>query len=213
VCHTIHTHTYHRAIHPTIHPSIQQPTHPSVHPSIHPPQPNITTPTVTARLQRLAQNPPPALARIFSPPIIGCVSGLLLGISPFAKYFLGGKDAPLAVLTNSVDTLGKAYASSALLVLAGSLALPTPPAPAAALASDTAGPAKERTISGPLQVASICLVRFFLCPLIFLTIVLKAMSRCVCVVGLVGGSVGGWVRALVHEVNIRMGQWRACVLV
>jgi hypothetical protein len=134
---------------------------------------------VKARVQRFIQNPPPAVSRVLSPPIIGCVGGLLLGISPFARLFLG-KDAPLGVFTNAVDTLSKAYSSAALLVLAGSLALPTPPAPEPAAGAGAAVAAtKDRTISGPLQVASICLVRFTLCPALFLTIVLKAMSRCV----------------------------------
>lgn len=132
--------------------------------------------SLKGRLQRLVTDPPPALARVFSPPIIGCVSGLLLGVSPLAPFFLN-KDAPLSVFVNSVDTLGKAYASSALLVLAGSLALPTPPVAETDMAAATAP--KERTVSGPLQIASICLVRFGLCPLLFLSIVLKLMSRCV----------------------------------
>lgn len=138
-----------------------------------------TKTSVKARVQRFVQNPPPAVSRVLSPPIIGCVSGLLLGVSPLARLFLG-KDALLGVFINAIDTLGKAYASAALLVLAGSLALPTPPAPEPAVGTDAAAVAtKERTISGPLQIASICLVRFILCPTLFLTIVLKAMSRCV----------------------------------
>ena len=142
-------------------------------------------------MQRFVQNPPPAVGRVLSPPTIGCVSGLLLGTSPLARLFLG-KDAPLGVFTNAVDTLGKAYASAALLVLAGSLALPTPPAPAPAAGGDAAAVTKERTISGPLQIASICLVRFVLCPALFLTIVLKAMSRCVLhCFALLGGCRGG----------------------
>ncbi len=143
------------------------PTHKIIHPS---------TPAqaVKERLRWLRENP--ALARIFSPPILGCVSGLLLGVSPLARFFLA-RDAPLGVLINSVETLGKAYSSAALLVLAGSLALPTPPA-APALSTDADGATtKEPTISAPLQILAICLVRFCLCPLACLTIVMKAMSR------------------------------------
>lgn len=98
-----------------------------------------------------------------------------MGTSPLAPLFLR-KDAPLAVLTNSIDTLGKAYASTALLVLAGSLALPTPPVAETDAVAAPTNP-KERVISGPLQVAVICLMRFCVCPALFLSIILKAMSR------------------------------------
>ena len=116
------------------------------------------------------RNPPPSIKRILSPPIIGSVGGLLLGISPLARFFLA-KRAPLGVVTNAVDTLGKAYSPSALLVLAGSLALP------AAKVQPGSQESKERTISGPVQVLTIGLVRFLLCPALFLGIIMTLTTR------------------------------------
>ncbi len=136
-----------------------------------------TRTTMAAKLKHLVQHPPPAIPRVFSPPILGSVGGLLLGISPMAKWFLGPK-APLGMLTNAAQTIGSAYTSTGLLVLAGSLALPLPtlsPAEEAAEAADTAS-GRASNIHPFFQIASVCLVRFCLCPALFLSIILKLMG-------------------------------------
>ena len=90
-----------------------------------PPSPGAPQPRgLRDRVVGFVKSPPAPLKRIFSPPILGSVGGLLLGISPLARFFLG-KVAVLAPVTNAVATLGGAYTSSAILILSGSLALPT----------------------------------------------------------------------------------------
>lgn len=126
----------------------------------------------------LFKNPPPVLKRVASPPIIGSVGGLLLGISPLAKLFLGPA-APLGMLTNAIQTIGSAYTSMGLLVLAGSLALPLPALSAAekvAEAGEVVRVSKGKAIPIWRQIASVCLVRFCLCPALCLSIILRSMS-------------------------------------
>jgi auxin efflux carrier family protein len=130
------------------------------------------------------RDPPAPLKRILSPPIIGSVGGLLLGVSPLARLFLG-KQAPLGILTNGLETMGKAYSPVALLVLAGSLAMPIE----GAKVEEEGG-----TLSMPAQVLTIALVRFFLCPVLFLSLIVTAMSRWVGAHGslfLLGGVFNG----------------------
>lgn len=158
-----------------------------------PPPPKMLKGDTLGRIKHFIQYPPASIGRICSPPIIGSVGGLLIGISPLAKLFLGPK-APLGMLTNSLQTIGSAYTSCGLLVLAGSLALPIPQAnpedeketaaqaalhaAAAAVAPSGRTKRKLRTDIHPgLQIASICLVRFCLCPALFLSIILRCVSN------------------------------------
>eukprot|EP00624_Nannochloropsis_granulata_P001349 evm.model.NODE_1652_length_22004_cov_31.522722.6 len=134
--------------------------------------------SLSDKAKYLFKNPPPVLKRVASPPIIGSVGGLLLGISPLAKLFLG-PTAPLGMLTNAIQTIGSAYTSMGLLVLAGSLALPLPAVSAAEKvveAGKVAGVSKGKAIPTWLQIASVCLVRFCLCPALCLSIILRSMS-------------------------------------
>jgi len=68
------------------------------------------------------------LKRALSPPIIACITGLLVGSVPILRRLLlpspTGAAAPLP-LYRCLDNLGRAYSPAALLVLAGSLAAPT----------------------------------------------------------------------------------------
>jgi hypothetical protein len=83
------------------------------------------------------------------------------------------------MLTNAIQTIGSAYTSMGLLVLAGSLALPLPALSAAEKAveaGEVAGVMKGKVIPTWLQIASVCLVRFCLCPALCLTIILRSMS-------------------------------------
>jgi len=134
--------------------------------------------SLPGKIKYFVKNPPAVLKRVASPPIIGSVGGLLLGVSPLAKLFLGPK-APLGMLTNAIQTIGSAYTSMGLLVLAGSLALPLPALSAAEKAveaGEVAGVMKGKVIPTWLQIASVCLVRFCLCPALCLSIILRSMS-------------------------------------
>jgi len=68
------------------------------------------------------------LARVMTPPIIGCLSGLAVGLTPpLRAVLLPSMDSPSVVpLFRCLQTFGKAYAPAALLVLAGSLASVSP---------------------------------------------------------------------------------------
>lgn len=127
--------------------------------------------TLADRIKYFIRHPPATIKRILSPPIVGSLGGLCVGVSPLAKLFLGPR-APLGILTNAVQTIGSAYTSMGLLVLAGSLALPLPtPSPL----EEVSG-AESKSIHPYLQIASVCLVRFCLCPALCLSIILRAMS-------------------------------------
>lgn len=61
----------------------------------------------------------------FPPPVIGVWMGILVGVSPFSSLFLSNnaqEPAPLAVVFNSFQNLGKAASPLAVLVLTCSLA-------------------------------------------------------------------------------------------
>ena len=63
-----------------------------------------------------------AVGRIFSPPIMGCMAGVAIGLSSTLQNVLCATGAPLGPLWNAFVTLSAAYTPSGILVLAGSLA-------------------------------------------------------------------------------------------
>jgi hypothetical protein len=64
----------------------------------------------------------PTVARILSPPIVGCITGLFVGTCAPVRGVLAAQGAPLGFLWNSLRVLAAAYTPCGILVLAGSLA-------------------------------------------------------------------------------------------
>jgi predicted permease len=66
-----------------------------------------------------------SLRRLFPPPVIGVALGLITALTPLRKLFVATNNnkAPLAVVYNSFQNLGRAANPLALLVLTASLAL------------------------------------------------------------------------------------------
>lgn len=61
------------------------------------------------------------LTKIMSPPVIGSLAGLVVGLVPWLRNLFFGPTALLRPLYGALHTLGTAYLPAALLVLAGSL--------------------------------------------------------------------------------------------
>eukprot|EP00186_Timspurckia_oligopyrenoides_P003754 CAMPEP_0182442320 /NCGR_PEP_ID=MMETSP1172-20130603/1239_1 /TAXON_ID=708627 /ORGANISM="Timspurckia oligopyrenoides, Strain CCMP3278" /LENGTH=447 /DNA_ID=CAMNT_0024637095 /DNA_START=151 /DNA_END=1494 /DNA_ORIENTATION=+ len=99
----------------------------------------------------------PIWARIFAPPIIGALAGLVFGSVPFLRNLVFAKDAPLGAVVDALKTLGSAYTPCAVLVLAGSLATPQK----SASSSSSAAVSWSRI----MQIAGICIVRFIFMPI------------------------------------------------
>ncbi|KAL1524959.1 hypothetical protein AB1Y20_019835 [Prymnesium parvum] len=74
------------------------------------------------------------LARAVNPPIVACLAGLLIGVTPPLRRLLlpsaAGAPPPLP-LYRCLENFGKAYSPAAVLALAGSLATPAAGRPAA----------------------------------------------------------------------------------
>ena len=104
--------------------------------------------------------------RVFTPPIIGCFIGILVGsISPL-RALLVPPGTPLPI-HRCLQTFSKAYSPAALLVLASSLALPqnTPDSPDVDGGSGAERqPSRQQTMRDLLIVIGI---RFLLLPLSF----------------------------------------------
>lgn len=66
----------------------------------------------------------PTFKRIVSAPVIGCIAGMIVGLLPWGRALLLGKNAPLSPVFDALKGLGNAYLPAAILVLAGSLAKP-----------------------------------------------------------------------------------------
>eukprot|EP00965_Chrysotila_dentata_P038993 1296052-Pleurochrysis_carterae.AAC.1 len=76
-------------------------------------------------ISRIPQKLRLLLSKILTPPIIGCLAGLMVGLVPPLRALLlpsaSGEQSALP-LYRCLRTFGKAYAPSAVLVLAGSFA-------------------------------------------------------------------------------------------
>lgn len=114
--------------------------------------------------QRLGQ-------KVITPPIVGCICGLIVGATPILRTLLvpppGGTALLPLPLHRCLSNFGKAYSPAALLVLASSLAQPAGPAVDQNTAAVTAFN-QASTTQGPVrEVATVLLVRFLLLPLAF----------------------------------------------
>ena len=105
--------------------------------------------------------------RVLTPPIIGCLAGILVGSIPPLRSLLV---PPYTVLPihRCLETFGKAYSPAALLVLASSLALPAPSKTAPdQVAQDTTGTAVGLETRTVRDLGVVMSVRFLLLPLCF----------------------------------------------
>ena len=108
--------------------------------------------------------------RVLTPPIVGCFIGIFVGSIAPLRALLVPPASPLP-LHRCLQTFGKAYSPAALLVLASSLAMPTPsPAASSSADVDGAAPGAELQPSGRQTVRDLSIViaiRFLLLPLSF----------------------------------------------
>ena len=106
------------------------------------------------------------ITRIFSPPVVGSLMGLLVGSVPFTRQILISPAGALNWFFSAMSTLGAAYLPAVLLVLAGSL---TPARDAAEEAAEQAkSPAVRNAESRAFftQISSIYAARYALMPLV-----------------------------------------------
>jgi hypothetical protein len=112
--------------------------------------------------------------RVLTPPIVGCLVGIVAGGLPPLRALLVPPASPLP-LHRALEVFGKAYSPAALLVLASSLALPKPSAAAVPAAADDAADDEAHhahrepapTTHTLRDVSVVLLVRFLLLPLAF----------------------------------------------
>ena len=109
------------------------------------------------------------LGRIFSPPVLGSIFGLIVGSVPVIRNLFLPDSGLLNPLFEAARTLGGGYLPAVLLVLAGSLLPVTPTAEEAAAAakaekSGVAKSSKEETTAFVKLIASIYASRFLLMP-------------------------------------------------
>lgn len=112
----------------------------------------------------------------FPPPVIGVVTGILVALSPLRPLLMSTdatKPAPLAVVYNSFQNMGKAASPLAVLVLTCSLAFG---------AGKKVQQRKDVAVAGPLRKwACVSTARFLVSPLIMIAL-LRGMAK----IGLVG---------------------------
>jgi predicted permease len=119
------------------------------------------------------------LKRLFPPPVVGVMTGLLLAISPLRPLIVSTaseRAAPLGVIYNSFQNLGRAANPLALLVLTSSLAI--------GANGNKEGVDDSVTHRHPFsRWACVSTARFLVSPMLMLTL-LKGMST----IGMVGKS-------------------------
>ena len=109
-----------------------------------------------------AQQRAELLKRIFSPPVIGSLLGMVVGFIPFLRQHIISPKGLLNPIFESMRTLGTAYLPAVLLVLAGSLLQNNSSAP-----PQTTDPATEKAKDNAvLKLASVYLARFLLMPVV-----------------------------------------------
>jgi len=105
--------------------------------------------------------------RVLTPPIIGCLVGIVVGALAPLRWLLVPPSTPLP-LHRCLALFGKAYSPAALLVLASSLGLPAPKADqGGGEAADAAPPTADAKPQTVRDLGTVMLVRFLLLPLAF----------------------------------------------
>ena len=89
-------------------------------------------------------------ARVFSPPVMGSLAGMLVGLVPFLRKLFVSNTGALHPIFGAAQTLGTGYLPAVLLVLAGSM---TPTSPTADEVAAAAA-AKKRKSSGSVATAA-----------------------------------------------------------
>lgn len=105
------------------------------------------------------------LKRIFSPPVVASLSGMIVGFVPFLRSLILPGDGVFNVVYEAMRTLGSAYLPAVLLVLAGSLS-PSSPSTSAAVAAPASEAKGKIDPQFALKVGFVYLSRFLLMPLI-----------------------------------------------
>jgi auxin efflux carrier family protein len=108
------------------------------------------------------------LQRIFSPPVIGSIGGMIVGFIPFLRNLILFGNSPLNVVYEAMKTLGAAYLPAVLLVLSGSL---FPPATRSSTTTTATPSSNTMDIKFLMKVTVIYLSRFLLMPLIGFSLV------------------------------------------
>jgi predicted permease len=108
------------------------------------------------------------LQRIFSPPVIGSIGGMIVGFIPFLRNLILFGNSPLNVVYEAMKTLGAAYLPAVLLVLSGSL---FPPATSSSTTTTATPSSNTMDIKFLMKVTVIYLSRFLLMPLIGFSLV------------------------------------------
>lgn len=111
------------------------------------------------------------LKRIFSPPVVGSLLGMVVGFVPFLRKFIIHSNGLLNPIFEAMRTLGTAYLPAVLLVLSGSLlqsgGSPKPAAaPGTTPAATTEAVEKKSEESFVLKLAAVYFARFLLMPLV-----------------------------------------------
>lgn len=111
-----------------------------------------------------AQKRAALIKRIFSPPVVGSLMGLVVGSVPFLRNLIVHKSGLLNPVKEAMRTLGNGYLPAVVLVLAGSLFPSEPPK----ATEESVVEAKDKLMgvnkSFLKQIASIYFARFFLLP-------------------------------------------------
>ena len=119
--------------------------------------------TVQGRLASIARSP--AVGRIMSPPIVGCVCGGIMGSLPVTKRLVVSPSSPLQPMMHALATLARAYTPAASLVLAASL-YHRPRLPAKQAASAASARDKGREVAPLTMLGVVALSRFVMNPLL-----------------------------------------------
>lgn len=109
--------------------------------------------------------------RVVSPPILGSLAGLVVGLTPSLRSIIALPESPLSFVFSSLQTLGTGYAPCSVLVLAGSLLA------GARQESDLSSQSHSRRLN-PREIISISFVRFTVVPLMTFALLrlLRAIS-------------------------------------
>mmetsp|Transcript_12232 Transcript_12232/g.13168 ORF Transcript_12232/g.13168 Transcript_12232/m.13168 type:complete len:289 (-) Transcript_12232:23-889(-) len=108
------------------------------------------------------------LKRIFSPPVVGSLLGMVVGFVPFLRKFIIHSNGLLNPIFEAMRTLGTAYLPAVLLVLSGSLlqsgGSPKPAGTTPAVATEAVEKKSEESFV--LKLAAVYFARFLLMPLV-----------------------------------------------
>lgn len=80
----------------------------------------LAEPKVVRRMRIVAEETP--IQHILQPPTLASLLAIIVGMVPIFRDFMFGSDAPLAVLTDSLEILAGAVVPSVMLILGGMLA-------------------------------------------------------------------------------------------